>query len=87
MNMRPQTILKRFLVVQNLKITDSSVFIFSKLFVWHSVSNEKLRENEYATTGVARNFDYGGPKMEKFCDIGGDVFRWRNGDNITEMTS
>jgi len=21
------------------------------------------------TTGVARNFDWGGPKMEKFCDV------------------
>jgi len=34
----------RFLVVQNLKIAESSVFIFSKLFDWH----ERLRENEYA---------------------------------------
>jgi len=35
-------------------------------------------------TGVARNFDWGkGRKMEKFCD----VFWWRNGHDVTKMTS
>jgi len=29
-------------------------------------------------TGVARNFDCGGVKMKKFCDI----FRWHNGHDI-----
>jgi len=32
-------------------------------------------------TGVARNFDWEGPKMENFCDI----FRWRNDDEITKL--
>jgi len=40
--------LKRFLVVQNLKIAESSVFIFSYSFS-RSFFLEKLRENEYAT--------------------------------------
>jgi len=28
------------------------------------------------STGVARNFDWEGPKMEKFCDVSfGDIIR------------
>jgi len=37
--------LLRFLVAQNLKITESSIFIFSKPFVWHS-SGENVRMKE-----------------------------------------
>jgi len=38
-------------------------------------------------TGVARNFDWEGPKLENFSwGYFGDVFRWRNGDDVTEMT-
>jgi len=38
--------------------------------------------------GVARNFDWEGPKLEKILwRYFGDIFRWRNGDNVTEMTS
>jgi len=35
-------------VVRNLKITESSVFIFSKLFVWHSSGeNVRMKESNY----------------------------------------
>jgi len=37
---------KRFLVVQNLKIAESSVFIFSKLFARHSSrENDRMKES------------------------------------------
>jgi len=42
-------ILKRFLVVQNLKIAENSVFIFSKLFVCHEKrqnEGKEKRQNE-----------------------------------------
>jgi len=40
------TTLKKFLVAQNLKIAESSVFIFSKIFVWHSLGeNVKMKES------------------------------------------
>jgi len=33
-------------VVQNLKIAESSVYIFSKLFVWHSTGeNVRMKES------------------------------------------
>jgi len=39
--------LKRFLVVQNLKIAESTMFIFSKLFNWHpSGENHGFRNPE-----------------------------------------
>jgi len=37
--------MKRFLVVQHLKIAESNVFIFSKLFDWHS-SEENVSMKE-----------------------------------------
>jgi len=40
------------------------------------------------TTGAARNFDWKGPKLKKFLwRYFGDVFQWRNGNDVTEMTS
>jgi len=34
-------------VVQNLKVAESSVFIFSKLFDWHSSGeNDSMKESE-----------------------------------------
>jgi len=39
-------------------------------------------------TGVARNFDWEGPKLgKKLWPNFGDIFRWRNGDDVTEKTS
>jgi len=39
-------------------------------------------------TGVARNFDWEGPKIEKSCDV---IVWWRfwyrNNDDVTDMTS
>jgi len=39
--------LKKFLIVQNLKIAESSMFTFSKLFYWHSSrENISMKESE-----------------------------------------
>jgi len=41
-----------------------------------------------AFTGVARNFDWREPKMKKHCDvILVTSIGWRNGDDVTKMTS
>jgi len=45
---------------------------------------DRLQNN----TSVARNFEWEGPKIEKFCDaILVTSFDWRNGDDVTKMTS
>jgi len=39
-------------------------------------------------TGLAKKFDWEGPKLEKFLwRHFGDVSWWRNGDAVTKMTS
>jgi len=46
----------------------------------------KLKFSCFISTGVARDFDWEGPKIEKTCDAS-LVSRWRNNDDITDMTS
>jgi len=39
------------------------------------------------TTGVARNFDWEVPRIEKSCDVSLVTFWCRDNDGVTEMTS
>jgi len=43
--------LKRFLVVQNLKIAESSVFIFSKLFRLTLIGRKRQYEGKHVSSG------------------------------------
>jgi len=42
-------------------------------------------QNLDGATGVARNFDWEGPKMKKNCQFS-DVFRLRDNDGVNDMT-
>jgi len=65
------------------------MFVTTYNFFNLTTDDDSLRKLQHRNTsklltGVARNFDWEGPKLEKnlwryFCD----VFRWRNSDNVT----
>jgi len=56
-------------------------------FLNFHLANEEVQPLSFLVplTGVARNFDWEGPKMEKFCDV--ILVTFFDDDDATKMTS
>jgi len=83
--------MKRFLVVQNLKIAESSIFIFSKLSVWHSFGenhqNEENRKLLKVAYSLFRSFssDTYREKSSEWRKAQSDDFsQWLSDENLQE---